>query len=281
MHQVTTSGTDLEVFRKRWIDEFEVQARSPRNRPHRFWEGPKAFAELNRTNNLGRVLPNIASDHLFSHLTFALMREVRGYKRCVQAIDANHQCFGGALEALIRAEAVLRKAHVEEAEVKREIEEVLARTASMVEEQRRALERRRDSYWDDVMLASLDEWSNWPPDFNKGEWISYGRKRIPTMPPEEFAAWSERFNKFKYPRKLTRRIDLDSRFQVRFAVVLRHYLQLKITHVSLTTIARLVVLTYICGGLAGEQGGKLTIAGTGKRLTVGAVDQKLREAGLK
>jgi hypothetical protein len=64
-------------------------------------------------------------------------------------------------------------------------------------------------------------------------------------------------------------------------VVLRHYLDLKICGVSLKTIGRLVALTYICANLATARHGKLIINDTGKRLTVGGVDQKLREANLK
>jgi hypothetical protein len=281
MDLLVANNTDIEAFRKCWIEEFRLQSQLPRNRPARPWEGSLAFTDLNRADELFRVLPHEAGDLSFRELTERLMMEVRGYNRCATRVDSINQSFNDAHEGLLRAEKLLAKLPIEDSPVKRETKQMLDRTVSMIKEQRLALERRRDVYWDELMLASDDEKAHWSLDFTKTEWTSYGTKRIFPETPTDVAAWAERFNKFKYPAKLNRRIDVDSRYQVRFAVVLRHFLKRNMSGVSLKTIGRLVVLTYICGDLAVERDGKLTIPDTGKDLGVGAVDQKLREAGLK
>jgi hypothetical protein len=56
------------------------------------------------------------------------------------------------------------------------------------------------------------------------------------------------------------------------------YLDLANTGISLTTVARLVVLIYICGDLAKEDSGELQIRDTQKPLTVLAVLERLDEA---
>jgi len=85
----------------------------------------------------------------------------------------------------------------------------------------------------------------------------------------------------RYPTKLVKRIDLDTLFQLRVGAILRMWLP-RGYGVSLRTISRLTVLTYICGELGKEHDDKLLVP-AGKRereITVGLVDQKLRAAGL-
>jgi hypothetical protein len=74
------------------------------------------------------------------------------------------------------------------------------------------------------------------------------------------------------PATLTRELDLDRRFQVRIAMILhRAY-----PGVSKMTIARLVVLVYICANLVEIKDG-LRFPGSKHPLTVGAVYEKIKK----
>jgi hypothetical protein len=80
------------------------------------------------------------------------------------------------------------------------------------------------------------------------------------------------------PRKrlLHRRVDLDNRLQIQLAKALSFYLP----RLSRKTTARLIVLTYWAAGEAAEseQKGYLKILGTGRRLTVRSVHDRLKYA---
>ncbi len=274
-----TANADVETFRKCWINEFKIQ--QSRRRQSRGWQGSAAYGELERADNLFFVLPHSDGDYPFNYLTFRLVKEIRAYKRCVANISPNNQCFNDGLATLSGAARYLRKAHTQEAQAKTVVDEVLSRAAVMLDTQHDGLERRRDTFWDDLLLASGEERKDWPLDFDNREWVSYGKQRVHPRPPADFRSWAERFNKFKYPERLLRRIDLDSRVQVRIAVVLRFYLDLEDTGISRMTIARLVVLAYICGGLAEVSAGECVIKGTGDPLEIKDVEQKLQRAGVK
>jgi hypothetical protein len=73
------------------------------------------------------------------------------------------------------------------------------------------------------------------------------------------------------PATLTRELDLDRRFQVRIAMIL----QRAYPGISKMTIARLVVLVYICANLVEMKGG-LRIPGSKHPLTAGAVYEKIK-----
>lgn len=102
---------------------------------------------------------------------------------------------------------------------------------------------------------------------------------------EKKAIWERRFNvaigafDLKYRNEPLRDIDLDTRFQVGVAAVLRGYLPRQ-ERVSFRTICRLVVLVYIAAQLAEEQSGELVIKNTRRKLYVPDVDQRLRRANL-
>lgn len=77
---------------------------------------------------------------------------------------------------------------------------------------------------------------------------------------------------------------LEGYLKVRVAFTLRWFLDKQEgfeKSVSLTTLARLVVLFYICTGLAEEKNDYLVVKGTGDELTVEGVAQKLKGAKLK
>jgi hypothetical protein len=89
-----------------------------------------------------------------------------------------------------------------------------------------------------------------------------------------------------HPRRqgIQRRIDLDARLQIQAAKMFRTFLH-RDEGVSLRTIARLVVLTYIICGLAMEsqEDGLLRIVGLGpnRTISVRSVEEKLRRGRIR
>jgi hypothetical protein len=277
MNTATTSAADTDEFRNIWIEKFDKQAQLRRGLPkHNAWEGFDAYREFEKAHNLWLVLPNPETgDWPFSHLTDRLSREVHFYKLYETSVVADNQCFRIAIDAVAAAEAKLKKARIPESKVKTEIDKQLHHCTSTVEEVRHSLEQRRNSYWKDVLFAEPEERMRWSVYFDD-------EKRIHSIPPKELAERERIFDKVKYPRNLVRQIDLDARFQVRVAVILRFYLH-RDFRISLRTISRLTVLTYICGNLRKEGDDKLFLKAKVKRgeITVGSVDQKLRAAGME
>lgn len=76
-------------------------------------------------------------------------------------------------------------------------------------------------------------------------------------------------------REPEREIDLDGRFQRRVAVLFQMFLP---EELSLRTVARLVVLTYIAADLAEDRDGVLQTKHTEIQISVQSVEQKLRRA---
>lgn len=262
-------------FRTRWKSKFDEQARlfAAGRREHRHWEGDDAYRELQRKDALWLVLPEDELDGWpFTSLMARLEAEISTYER-FEKVSQNNDCFRDALDALSGAERRLTRTILPESQAKGGVQAVLTKAISFLASRRVAMEQRRDSYWEETLLAGPQERKRWSVYMDK-------EKHVHSIPPQELSDWEKIFNDFSYPRKMVRQIDLDSRFQVRIAVILRFYLHQE-DGVSLKTIARLTVLTYLCAGLAEDRNGHLTIRYTGKRLTVSAVDQKIRSAGLK
>ena len=284
MTTATTSAVDTAEFRKMWIMKFKEQASLKGGPPQgNAWEGFDAYRELDAADNLWMVMPNPdPGDFSFNYLTAKLAREVHVYKIYKTSVVADNLSFRDAIETLSAAETTLKNALAPKAEiaatkskVRTEVDKRLRQCASAVEKSRHSLEHWRNSYWHDALFAAPDERMNWSLYFDD-------EKKVGSIPPKELVELEKIFNGAKYPRDLVRQIDLDTRFQVRVAVILRHYL-LKDFRISLRTISRLTVLAYICGKLRIEEPDCLFLdpALRSGRITVGGVDQKLRAAGMK
>jgi hypothetical protein len=171
------------------------------------------------------------------------------------------------LGGLSSAEEVLNEAmartptfDAEKSKVKTELDKRMRECASAIEESRRSLELWRDSYWKDVFFALPEERMKWSVYFDD-------KNQLQTIAPDELAEWEKIFNNAIYPKNLVKQIDLDTRFQLRVAVILRHYLR-KDFDISLRTISRLTVLTYICGGLCVEDEENIILDVDGKERTL-------------
>jgi len=279
MNTAITSKVETDKFRKIWIEKFGEQARlHGQCLPHDHWEGARAYRELYDSRNLWRVLPTDEyGDGPFKVLTDKLSWEVHVYRLYEASVVADNQNFGNAIDALSAAETQIRKVRTQESRAKPEVDKTLSRCALAIEKARSSLEKRWDSYWQDVLFTPPKERMNWTVYLDND-------KQLQSFPPEEIAKYEEIFQNAKYPRNLVRQIDLDKRFQLRVAVILRSHLRQDFG-VSLRTISRLTVLTYICGRLRVEGPDRLFLflkpnVKSGE-ISVGGVDQKLRTAGMK
>jgi hypothetical protein len=283
MSTAMTSALQIEEFRRIWIEKFTEQASLQGGPPQGdAWEGFDAYRELNAKNNLWLVMPSAdPGDSFFSLLTEKLAREVHIYKTYKTSVVADNQSFRDAIDTLSSAEEVLNEAMARKptfdaakSKVKTELDKRMRECASAIQENRRSLELWRDSYWKDVLFAPPEERMKWSLYFDD-------KNQLQTIAPDELVEWEKIFDNAIYPKDLVKQIDLDTRFQLRVAVILRHYLHK--VDISLRTISRLAVLTYICGGLCVEDAENIILDLDGKKrtLAVGGIDQKLRAAGMR
>jgi hypothetical protein len=272
-----TSGTEADTFRKRWIDELEGQLRRYRSGEQSqlsSWEGFEAARELAQTDNLWIVLPNAETNgRPFRHLTDRLFTEVSLYACFRDHIVPTNFYFKDAIDALAAAKAKLKKVRPGAVSSPGEVSGILTRSISAIEKSMAMLKKRSASYWHDALMAMPEERRHWNVYVDDD-------KQVHSIPPEDLARSEKLFEDAAYPAELVKRIDLDRRFQVRVALILRSYL-FRGCGVSLKTIARLVVLTYISGGIGRKLEEYLSIKGRKKPINVSNVDLKLRNARVK
>jgi hypothetical protein len=272
MNVATVTALSEKEFRDRWIEEFKRQSRfAKKHPPQSVWEGHKAYREFERNGLLEDVMPP-SSDYLFSALISRLFTEVALYRAYEKTVVASNRSYRDAIDALRQAEARLRKAQIEDSNVGKALRQRLHQLTTKLEETRVLLERQKKEHWREAFLALPSEQASWSIYMNSPTDI---QRTI----PDAIVEWAKVFERFKYSRDLVKRIDLDRNFQIRTAVILRiHFFQT--LGISLRTISRLVVLTYVCGGI-GHFGGGLTVAGRKRQITVSGVEPKLRAAGLR
>jgi len=287
----TTPATSLRTeqgrFRDKWITAITYQRRLAKSggpTTVSSWEGFETVGELRKTDNLRLVLP-IRGSGPFHRLIERLAKEVYFYKRFQDEIVPRNRAFELTIETVAAANSRLKKAQVADSPVKAEISHSLDRCAMVLDQTVTVLKERQKSYWETSLLALPEEREKWAVYLDD-------QKQVHSIPPRELAQFERIFDGARYPRRLVKRIDLDKRFQIRVALILRSYVPLrfdsiptygilKLPGVSLRTISRLTVLAYKCGELGEEKEDHLVVKGRKAPITVAGVYQKLRSAGLK
>jgi hypothetical protein len=236
------------------------------------WDGFRAVQELKKTGWLAFVQPDDDLMELGSIMMFRyLVREVEIYQEISEAGVKRHQEFDAVVLALHRAEKrflMERKMTNHE-----DLKGIFSKLSQIVLEERVLLKKSTQSYWDEAFLATRATRDGW--------YIDPEEDRPTPLPPEELLEAEKIFQDLKYPRKLMRRYDLDKRFQLRSAAILRRYL----VDVSLEAVSSLVALCYLCGDLVTVVGAKVYMDAANRNmdlsekriLTVDAVYQKLKE----
>jgi hypothetical protein len=268
---------EAESFRKNWIAGITIKLRAYKSNSRAetgAWEGFEACHELNDTRNLWCVLPEPGMEQYpFPFLTEKLSREVYFYKSFASRIVPTNWAFKDAIDVLSAAVSKLKKAATQKSVVDGGLDSDLNRCCSTVARTLNRLKADRETYWQNALMATVAEKMNWDVQFREDSEVS-------SIPPAEMLKAEERFTKAQYPKQLLKRIDLDRRFQVRVATILRFYLR-RNDKISLRTVSRLTVLTYIAGNLGREDDDRVLLNGRKRAITVGGVDQILRAAGMK
>jgi hypothetical protein len=120
------------------------------------------------------------------------------------------------------------------------------------------------------------------------ERLSEDRRRLRKLNTRQDSVWEQpsgawgsvRLDHSYQTKKPRRECDIDTLFQIRAALILRMFLQ-KGDGISLQTIARLIVLTYLSADLATDRDGDVIVRHTAEKLTVPNVVQRLTRAGIK
>jgi hypothetical protein len=284
---------ETDNFRRIWISQIRKNLRANKSGqlPElSVWDGHIACREIKKAKDLWVVLPTRGMrEYPFPFLLAKLSREVYLYKWYATKILPSNRGFKKAIDTLAEVAAILRGTESTESVAVAGVSDPLSRFSSNIRKTLRRLEKERDLYWERALIATPAERMTWSVHFKK-----FGR--VVSIPPRDLVESEHAFKQADYPRNLLKRIDLDTRFQVRVATILRHYLPQQIfvpksqrpilrksslPTVSLKTIARLIVLTYVAGNLGREDEENLILEGRKRPINVRNVDEIIRKAGIK
>jgi hypothetical protein len=283
-----TKPLSFREFYQKWLAEFESLRGSAGPLHDRFWEGSMAYAELVKPIYwIVLLVPDSdPSDYPFIGLFELIWREIEVYWRLSGKIVSRNDEFRTVKSLFAGMEKELNE--IDSTLQIPELANLLRTLRFQVQKAITDLEDLKN-----VSFAnSMRQYKTADSDGNE-TWVKPD-KTDPLLPypPIDVEMREQVFgNDFDFDSPTTNR-EFDTIAQVRLAHVFRQ--TLPSVNVSLMTIARLVVLTYICAGLAHEQtvaikGSRapsslqpaLVILSTGAVLTVDAVYQKLRDAGIR
>src|ERR1700733_514285 len=298
---VITEDITLEKFRKAWTAELSGRLKTL------LWEGVGAYEEMIEAGYSGVIRPNRPTETiLFKPLTSRVFREIQNYRRLSGDIVRMNRCYEDVTALIPRLVGSIKKTHLDDCHVKASLERELNNWIAYFEDRAVVLKEEHASQWRRTYLASAEEWGSW--SLEPGN-IGAGRT-IRGTPPAELAEYENKFSRVLAPKKMQKNIDLDGYFQLRVAFALRQYLPekrermppvlrqygFKSPGISLSTISRLVVLSYIAAKLVTEVKFStrkqhtrrktkpetvLVVDGCNRELSPSSVFQKLRSAGIK
>lgn len=301
---------ELAAFRLRWTEKLEESVRAFQDGDLPLlsvWEGFEASRELHQKDDLFVVgiTDEPEMKFLFDFLTDKLFREVQLYEWYSKRVIPTNKGFKKAAASL---PVILRKIRsIESGEPIRSLRlsHELKRCSSIVETALNEVRKSRETYWKNALFATTAERGTWSFAYETLEDAARGRRS--EVLPEELVKHEKSLElsleRINYSNDLTKRTNLDARFQKRVAIILRSYLPAHPSPpstsdvalqaylgpkfgtslpVSLKTISRLVMLTYLAGQLGHEDSnGQLIVDGRKKPVTVVGIDQALRDAGVE
>jgi hypothetical protein len=230
------------------------------------WEAPRAIGELSRRS----LLSAATLEMLFAD---EIVREAEVYEKHRQCVAAFNSVYAEAERLLQETENTL-VAHARDFRKRLPvptgavISDHFSQLAESVANERKEFSNLKTKRWTEALKTyPLRE-----EDTQNSIWV-FADSGMP-MELEYDAALRrliERSEALPQTSKLIRGFDLDRRFQLRIAAILARALP----RVSKMTVARLVVLTYICAQLVEVKGG-VRIPGTKRLLTPTGVYQKIK-----
>jgi hypothetical protein len=227
------------------------------------WEYEVAVKDLNR--NHSRSCEHHEPVHVHPNIFFKLFlwRELRAYGAHLNRVVEINRSLRGCSE-------IVATAHddVERSAARARLTPDLSPFLKQLSELQSVAEEFERDYWDKVFCVG-----------------SFVNKHV-----EDWALDNSNFPKMRLISEsiwfplLEQERNLDTTFQIRVGDLLRKYAQNPYgRRLSLLTVSRLVLLVYICAGLALEVDGNLTIWGSDppRNLTVDRTYETLRDAGLR
>lgn len=277
-------------FYSKWRQALEEVSKKPAPLKHEMWEGLDAYAELKQSEAIIIVVPLWeVMDIPCTTFLEQLWTEVETYQRLSSNITSGNTQFRDVLDFLEGAEK--HCARVEKRGSIPRLTNVLRPLRLRLTKDREKVEKIRETYWS----RALREYR-----YPKSRHITFERNKetdeyftaAPVPPPPYIKLLGEVQAGSTDEGPLARNMDLDGRFQRRLGRVLRN--ALPDNQICLRTISRLVALTYLSADLAEERevekkdrttgqmhkGPALVIRQTGRTLSLGGVDQNLRDIGL-
>lgn len=263
----------MAVTKQQFIDRWMAEKKRAKDRTS-YWEGEQALKELDDK------YPRRFTTHSLRRAQYIedLIREATRYQAVRAQVADSNQAFKKAFKLL---STVSTKIQQQTTAMQKESGLAFLHVADSLDSLQKEVERRttelrawRSVFWHRTLAAypstkaDLKEVSIPVP--SEGEW---------GLPHEQHytgavAQGVERSSKLPDQKPEPKRtIDLDTRFQLRVAGIFER----EFRQVSMETRARLVVLVYICFGLAVEDKGTGELKIQSKQnLTVGAVYEKLK-----
>lgn len=259
-------------FRDRWKKELE-RARKTLNSgrgANDFWEGEQAVKELERLGYFQRLLI-LPVDEETNRLFEMMLREITIYRSlCTRGVEINRE--------FVRLSKFLPKLLSKLREFKAGAnitKPVVDQLSAQIREFREQLPQKKEQFWSESLGYSPTELAQ---PYYDAEALERGEQKIEYIAPESAAELDEAAFNWKIPSTLSKRANLDTRLQIRLAVAFNLWRP----DLSWRTTSRLVVLTYICTGLAKEVKDNLLIVSRlearDAKLTARTVEKKLNKA---
>jgi hypothetical protein len=250
-----TSELLLDTFLPKWRAALRDRSTAERS----YWEGQPAYTELQRTGYLDRVLLKEKGDEVrgkgLDHFIAAravqrICAELRDYKRDLNRVRDLIERQKGQDEWLQKqSHAFHRKAFLV-LQTDPALSKDLKKIVKKIDNAKRGTRIRLEGRWNFPVPGAV----------------------LAPVPGSD---------------KVQQERQLDSRFQVRLASILRTYMQKDPSPrwkdergPSLRTIARLIVLFLVCADMAEERQGEVKLKHNQRRITVDGVVQQLRDAGV-
>ena len=224
------------------------------------WERGTAVADLNRNCSLFSQYQNTTLAPPGVHFQLFLWRELRAYGSHLNRVVEINRTMRDCSVTLAAAHS-----HAERGAIRSRLSRDLGPLFEQLYDLRLRILEVEKNYWDKVFCV--------------GSFTNDSKELLDV----KFPTMRRLGDSLRIPL-LKQERNLDSTFQIRVGDLLREYGTNPYgKRLSLQTISRLVLLVYICAGLALDIEGDLTIGGSNphRKLTVERTYETLRDAGLR
>lgn len=270
-------------FLQLWKDSFEDVNRQleakrgivkRRTIDHEYWEGVEAIEELKSKGYIEHLREPTEGD--LKGLFGTLLREIEIYRDLYGQIIEIKDEFRRTADLLSRLRQTLRK--FDAAMMKPGTQTYIPRPLIVgliqdVENSLQILASKQKQFLNQSLAYTTTELTQ---PFVVVQLPQDTRGKLEYFVPASVAELDHAMFGWKIPEDVTTRANLDTRLQMRLA----RLFCLRLTGLSWATASRLVILSYICAGLAAECAGKLVIRGSSaeggsdRQLTVFMLEKK-------